>query len=363
VAVLIIACPCALGLATPMAIMVGTGRGARAGVLIKNAEALEILEKVNTLVFDKTGTLTEGKPTVESVVAVSGGDETELIRLVASLEQGSEHPLGSAIVAAAKENNIPLSRVTDFRSLTGQGISGKVNGKSVAAGNEKFFHLLHLSIDALRLKAEDLRRDGQTVIFAAIDGRPAGLIGIADPIKPSTPQALHDLKAAGLRIVMLTGDSRGTAKAVAAKLGIDDFEAEILPENKSEVVRRLQKQGRTVAMAGDGVNDAPALAQADVGIAMGTGTDVAIESAGVTLVKGDLAGILRARKLSQATMRNIRQNLFFAFIYNLLGVPIAAGVLYPFFGLLLSPILAATAMSFSSVSVITNSLRLRNTEL
>jgi len=363
VAVLIIACPCALGLATPMAIMVGTGRGARAGVLIKNAEALEILEKVNTLVFDKTGTLTEGKPTVESVVAVSGGDETELIRLVASLEQGSEHPLGSAIVAAAKENNILLSSIADFQSHTGQGISGKVNGKSVAAGNEKFFHLLHLSIDALRLKAEDLRRDGQTVIFAAIDGRPAGLIGIADPIKPSTPQALHDLKAAGLRIVMLTGDSRGTAKAVAAKLGIDDFEAEILPENKSEVVRRLQKQGRTVAMAGDGVNDAPALAQADVGIAMGTGTDVAIESAGVTLVKGDLAGILRARKLSQATMRNIRQNLFFAFIYNLLGVPIAAGVLYPFFGLLLSPILAATAMSFSSVSVITNSLRLRNTEL
>ena len=363
VAVLIIACPCALGLATPMAIMVGTGRGARAGVLIKNAEALEILEKVNTLVFDKTGTLTEGKPTVESVVAVSGGDETELIRLVASLEQGSEHPLGSAIVAAAKENNILLSSIADFQSHTGQGISGKVNGKSVAAGNEKFFHLLHLSIDALRLKAEDLRRDGQTVIFSAIDGRPAGLIGIADPIKPSTPQALHDLKAAGLRIVMLTGDSRGTAKAVAAKLGIDDFEAEILPENKSEVVRRLQKQGRTVAMAGDGVNDAPALAQADVGIAMGTGTDVAIESAGVTLVKGDLAGILRARKLSQATMRNIRQNLFFAFIYNLLGVPIAAGVLYPFFGLLLSPILAATAMSFSSVSVITNSLRLRNTEL
>ena len=363
VSVLIIACPCALGLATPMAIMVGTGRGARAGVLIKNAEALEILEKVNTLVFDKTGTLTEGKPTVESVVAVSGGDETELIRLVASLEQGSEHPLGSAIVAAAKENNILLSSIADFQSHTGQGISGKVNGKSVAAGNEKFFHLLHLSIDALRLKAEDLRRDGQTVIFAAIDGRPAGLIGIADPIKPSTPQALHDLKAAGLRIVMLTGDSRGAAKAVAAKLGIDDFEAEILPENKSEVVRRLQKQGRTVAMAGDGVNDAPALAQADVGIAMGTGTDVAIESAGVTLVKGDLAGILRARKLSQATMRNIRQNLFFAFIYNLLGVPIAAGVLYPFFGLLLSPILAATAMSFSSVSVITNSLRLRNTEL
>jgi Cu+-exporting ATPase len=363
VAVLIIACPCALGLATPMAIMVGTGRGARAGVLIKNAEALEILEKVDTLVFDKTGTLTEGRPTVESVIPVSGGDETELIRLVASLEQGSEHPLGSAIVAAAKENNIPLTSATDFQSQTGLGISGKVNGKTVAAGNEKFLAQLRLSMDPLRLKAEDLRRDGQTVIFAAVDGRPAGMIGIADPIKPSTPQALRDLKAAGLRVVMLTGDSRSTAKAVATKLGIDEFEAEILPEKKSEVVRRLQKQGRTVAMAGDGVNDAPALVQADVGIAMGTGTDVAIESAGVTLVKGDLAGILRARKLSQATMRNIRQNLFFAFVYNLLGVPIAAGVLYPIFGWLLSPILAATAMSFSSVSVITNSLRLRKADL
>jgi len=363
VAVLIIACPCALGLATPMAIMVGTGRGARAGVLIKNAEALEILEKVNTLVFDKTGTLTEGKPTVESVVTVSGGNETELMRLVASLEQGSQHPLGTAIVAAAQANNLPLASPTDFQSHTGLGIGGKVNGKIVAAGNEKLFHQLQLNIDALRLKAEDLRRDGQTVIFAAIDGRPAGLIGIADPIKPSTPQALHDLKAAGLRMVMLTGDNRSTAKVVAAKLGIDDFEAEILPEQKSEIVRRLQKQGRTVAMAGDGINDAPALAQADVGIAMGTGTDVAMESAGVTLVKGDLAGIVRARKLSQATMRNIRQNLFFAFIYNLVGVPIAAGVLYPFFGILLSPILAAAAMSFSSVSVITNSLRLRKTEL
>jgi Cu+-exporting ATPase len=363
VAVLIIACPCALGLATPMAIMVGTGRGARAGVLIKNAEALEILEKVNTLVFDKTGTLTEGKPTVESVVTVSGVDESELVRLIASLEQGSEHPLGSAIVAAAKQNKIPLASATEFQSHTGLGISGKVSGQIVAAGNEKLFHQLRLSMDALKLRAEDLRRNGQTVIFAAIDGRPAGLIGIADPVKPSTPQALRDLKAAGLRIVMLTGDSHSTAKAVAAKLGIDDFEAEVLPDTKSEVVRRLQKQGRTVAMAGDGINDAPALAQADVGIAMGTGTDVAIESAGVTLVKGDLAGILRARRLSQATMRNIRQNLFFAFIYNLLGVPIAAGVLYPFFGLLLSPILAATAMSFSSVSVITNSLRLRKAEL
>jgi len=363
VAVLIIACPCALGLATPMAIMVGTGRGARAGVLIKNAEALEVLEKVDTLVFDKTGTLTEGKPTVESVVTVAAIDETELIRLVASLEQGSEHPLGSAILAAARQNNIALASVSDFQSQTGLGISGKVNGKTVIAGNENLFHKLQLPTDALKQKAEDLRREGQTVIFAAVDCRPAGLIGIADPIKPSTAQALRDLKAAGLRIVMLTGDSRSTAQAVAAKLGIDNFEAEILPDKKSEAVLRLQKEGRIVAMAGDGINDAPALAQADVGIAMGTGTDVAMESAGVTLVKGDLAGILRARRLSQATMRNIRQNLFFAFIYNLLGVPIAAGVLYPFFGWLLSPILAATAMSFSSVSVITNSLRLRKVKL
>src|SRR5579863_5817419 len=363
VAVLIIACPCALGLATPMAIMVGTGRGARAGVLIKNAEALEILEKVDTLVFDKTGTLTEGKPTVESVVAASGGNETELVRLTASLEQGSEHPLGSAIVGAAKENNIPLTGVSDFQSQPGLGISGKVDRRTVAVGNEKFFQQKSISFDALLQTAGNLRHDGQTVVFVAVDARPAGLIGIADPIKPSTAKALCNLKAAGLRIVMLTGDSRGTAEAVSAKLGIDDFEAEILPDKKSEVVRRLQQEGRIVAMAGDGINDAPALAQADVGIAMGTGTDVAMESAGVSLVKGDLVGIVRARKLSRATMRNIRQNLFFAFIYNLLGVPIAAGVLYPFFGLLLSPILAAGAMSFSSVSVITNSLRLRKTEL
>ena len=363
VAVLIIACPCALGLATPMAIMVGTGRGARAGVLIKNAEALEVLEKVNTLVFDKTGTLTEGKPSVESVTAVTAGDETELVRLVASLEQGSEHPLGSAIVAAARQNNLALASASKFQSHTGLGISGEVEGKVVMAGNERLFEQLRLPMDELKHQAEDLRRKGQTVIFVTVDGRPAGLIGIADPIKPSTAQALRDLKAAGMRIVMLTGDSRSTAQAVANQLGIDNFEAEILPDKKSEVVRRLQEDGRIVAMAGDGINDAPALAQADVGIAMGTGTDVAMESAGITLVKGDLAGIVRARKLSQATMRNIRQNLFFAFIYNLLGVPIAAGVLYPFFGLLLSPILAAAAMSFSSVSVITNSLRLRNTQL
>jgi Cu+-exporting ATPase len=363
VAVLIIACPCALGLATPMAIMVGTGRGARAGVLIKNAEALEVLEKVDTLVFDKTGTLTEGKPSVESVTAVSGGDETELVRLVASLEQGSEHPLGSAIVAAARQNNLPLASASKFQSHTGLGISGEVEGKVVMVGNERLFEQLRLPMDELKHQAEDLRRHGQTVIFVTVDGRPAGIIGIADPIKPSTAQALRDLKAAGLSIVMLTGDSRSTAQAVATQLGIDNFEAEILPDKKSAVVRRLQQEGRIVAMAGDGINDAPALAQADVGIAMGTGTDVAMESAGITLVKGDLAGIVRARKLSQATMRNIRQNLFFAFIYNLLGVPIAAGVLYPFFGLLLSPILAAAAMSFSSVSVITNSLRLRNTQL
>jgi P-type Cu+ transporter len=363
VAVLIIACPCALGLATPMAIMVGTGRGAHAGVLIKNAEALETLEKVDTLVVDKTGTLTQGKPEVESVVALPGRDETELVRLVASLERGSEHPLGTAVVAAATENKIALSDAREFWYLTGKGVTGKVDGKSVAAGNEKLFQDLHLAIGELPQKAQELRRSGQTVIFVAVDGTPAGLIGISDPVKPSTSQAIQELKSQGLRIVMLTGDSRATAAAVARKLGIDEFEAEVLPEKKVEVVKRLQKQGRIVAMAGDGINDAPALAQAHVGIAMGTGTDIAMESGGVTLLKGDLQGIVRARKLSQATMRNIRQNLFFAFIYNSLGVPIAAGVLYPFFGLLLSPILAAAAMSFSSVSVITNSLRLTKVQL
>lgn len=363
VAVLIIACPCALGLATPMAIMVGTGRGASAGVLIKNAEALEILEKVDTLVVDKTGTLTVGKPSVEAVLAISGLSDVELIRLAASLEQGSEHPLGAAIVAAAKANNIPLTSVTEFQSKTGLGISGKVDGKVVAVGNEKFLADLGVRGDSLAREAERLRADGQTVIFAAVDGRAAGVIGIADPIKGSTAGALRDLRAAGLRIVMLTGDSRAVAESVAHRLGIQECEAEVLPQQKSEIVRRLQIKGRKVAMAGDGINDAPALAQADVGIAMGTGTDVAMESGGVTLVKGDLSGIVRARKLSQATMRNIRQNLFFAFIYNSIGVPIAAGVLYPFFGLLLSPILAAAAMSFSSVSVITNSLRLRKVQL
>jgi len=312
---------------------------------------------------DKTGTLTQGKPEVESVIALPGRDETELVRLVASLERGSEHPLGAAVVAAATENKIALSEAREFWYLTGKGVTGKVEGKSVAAGNENLFQDLHLAIGELPQKAQELRRSGQTVIFVAVDGAPAGLIGISDPVKPSTPQAIQELKSQGLRIVMLTGDSRATATAVARKLGIDEFEAEVLPEKKAEVVKRLQKQGRIVAMAGDGINDAPALAQAHVGIAMGTGTDIAMESGGVTLLKGDLQGIVRARKLSQATMRNIRQNLFFAFIYNSLGVPIAAGVLYPFFGLLLSPILAAAAMSFSSVSVITNSLRLRKVQL
>ena len=367
VAVLIIACPCALGLATPIAIMVGTGRGAHAGVLIKNAEALELLEKVDTLVVDKTGTLTEGKPRVVAVVTVPGKEEksaeSELLRLVASVEQGSEHPLGAAVIDAAKSRALVLGAATEIQSHTGRGVSGTVDGRRVLIGNDQWLQENGIPVNGLKQNAEDLRRDGQTVIFVAVDGQLQGLLGIADPVKPSTAEALQDLKAAGLRLVMLTGDSRTTAEAVARSLGIENFEAEVLPERKSEVIKRLQKEGHIVAMAGDGVNDAPALAQADVGIAMGTGTDVAMESGGVTLVKGDLAGIVRARKLSQATMRNIRQNLFFAFLYNSLGVPVAAGVLYPFFGLLLSPILAAAAMSFSSVSVITNSLRLKKVEL
>jgi Cu+-exporting ATPase len=363
VAVLIIACPCALGLATPMAIMVGTGRGAHAGVLIRDAEALEMLAKVDTLVVDKTGTLTEGKPTVEAVTASAGFDESELVRLAASLEQGSEHPLASALVHAATANNIVLASASEFQSKTGGGVTGRVTAKNLAVGNEKFLNELGISVSALTPQTEELRRQGQTVVFVAVDGRAAGVIGIADPIKLSTPQALRDLRTAGLRIVMLTGDSQSTAEGTARALGIAEFQAGVRPEQKVEVVKRLQKEGRVVAMAGDGINDAPALAQADVGIAMGTGTDVAMESGGVTLVKGDLLAIARARKLSQATMRNIRQNLFFAFIYNSIGVPIAAGVLYPFFGWLLSPILAAAAMSFSSVSVIVNSLRLRKVEL
>ncbi len=363
VAVLIIACPCALGLATPMAIMVGTGRGAAAGVLIKNAEALEVLEKIDTLVVDKTGTLTEGKPRVISVVTAPGQEEAGMLRLVGSLERGSEHPLAAAIVARAENTGTELAPSSDFRSLTGKGVRGKVDRVEVSVGNEKLFQELGISAGELSRRAEELRSQGQTVVFVAVNGKAAGLLGIADPIKPSTSDAIQGLRQQGIRVVMLTGDSRLTAEAVARKLGIADFEAEVLPEKKSEVVKRLQAEGRVVAMAGDGINDAPALAQADVGITMGTGADVAMESGGVTLIKGDLEAILRARKLSQATMRNIRQNLFFAFIYNSLGVPLAAGVLYPFFGWLLSPIIAAAAMSFSSVSVIANSLRLRTVKL
>ena len=359
VAVLIIACPCALGLATPMSIMVGTGRGATVGVLIKNAEALEIMEKVDTLVVDKTGTLTEGKPRLMRVVPAEGVDEGELLRLAASLERGSEHPLAAAIVAGAQERDLTLEEAKDFESVTGKGVIGGVGGRRVALGNLKLLEQLGIDPAGLEAPAEDLRREGETVMFFAIDGRAAGLIGVADPIKESTPEAIRLLQADGVKIVMLTGDNRTTAEAVGRRLGLDDIEAEVLPEQKGEVVKRLQAEGRIVAMAGDGINDAPALAQAQVGIAMGTGTDVAMESAGVTLVKGDLRGIARARRLSRATMRNIRQNLFWAFIYNSLGVPIAAGVLYPIFGLLLSPMIAAAAMSFSSVSVIGNALRLR----
>jgi len=362
-AVLIIACPCALGLATPMSIMVGTGRGATAGVLIKNAEALEVLEKVDTLVVDKTGTLTEGKPRLVTVVAVTGQNESTLLRFAASLERGSEHPLAAAIVAAAQERGLHLSKTENFRSVTGRGVIGTVDRQTVVLGNQQLLAELALDPGALFDRAEDLRRDGQTVMYVAIGGRPAGLLGVADPLKASTGEALRMLRVEGVRIVMLTGDSRTTAAAVARKLGIEEVEAEILPEQKGEVIKRLQAQGRLVAMAGDGVNDAPALAQAQVGIAMGTGTDIAMESAGVTLVKGDLRGIARARRLSRGTMRNIRQNLLFAFLYNTLGVPIAAGVLYPVFGLLLSPMIASAAMTFSSVSVITNALRLRTLAL
>ena len=363
VAVLIIACPCALGLATPMSIISGTGRGAMAGVLIKNAEALEIMEKVDTLIIDKTGTLTEGKPKLIEVVTSSGFEQNEALRLVASLEQSSEHPLASAIVKGAQAKGITLSTVQNFSSTTGKGVQGIVDGHNVVLGNAAMLTSLGIDSAPLTPAAEQLRAKGQTAMFAAIDGKPAAIISVADPIKATTPEALKQLKAEGLHIVMLTGDSKATAKAIAEQLGIDDYEAEVLPERKSELVRQLQEKGRKVAMAGDGVNDAPALAQAHVGIAMGTGTDVAMESAGVTLVKGDLIGIVRARRLSHATMRNIRQNLFFAFVYNALGVPVAAGLLYPFFGLLLSPVIASAAMALSSVSVIMNSLRLKNVEL
>ncbi len=363
VAVLIIACPCALGLATPMSIMVGTGRGAGVGVLIKNAEALEIMEKVDTLVVDKTGTLTEGKPRLTRVVPAEGVEERDLLRLAASLERASEHPLAAAIVAGARERDLALEPAADFDSVTGKGVTGRVGGRAVALGNLKLLEQLGIDAGDLEGRADELRRDGETVMFVALDGRAAGLIGVADPIKASTPEAIRALQDDGVRVVMLTGDNRTTAEAVGRRLGLDDIEAEVLPEQKGEVVKRLQAKGRIVAMAGDGINDAPALAQAQVGIAMGTGTDVAMESAGVTLVKGDLRGIVRARRLSRATMRNIRQNLFWAFVYNSLGVPIAAGVLYPVFGLLLSPMIAAAAMSFSSVSVIGNALRLRKLAL
>jgi len=363
VAVLIIACPCALGLATPMSIMVGTGRGATAGVLIKNAEALEILEKIDTLVVDKTGTLTVGKPRLTSVKAANGFKEDDILRLGASLERASEHPLAAAIVSGAEERKITLAQVGNFQSMTGKGVRGEVEGKQVAIGNLKLLEVMNVDPGALDHAAGALRTEGQTVMFVAIDGKAAGTIGVADPIKESTPEAIRALHEEGLQVVMLTGDNPVTANAVAKKLGIDRVTAEVLPEQKAEIVKKLQAEGRLVAMAGDGINDAPALAQSQVGIAMGTGTDVAMESAGVTLLKGDLRGIVRARRLSRATMRNIRQNLFFAFIYNSLGVPIAAGVLYPFFGLLLSPMIAAAAMSFSSVSVITNALRLRRARL
>src|SRR5215813_1028014 len=362
VAVLIIACPCALGLATPMSIMVGTGRGASAGVLIKNAEALEVLEKIDTLVVDKTGTLTEGKPRLVSVVS-RGLSESEILYRAASLERGSEHPLAAAIVHGAEERGMKLSDAREFRSITGKGVVGSVDGKRVALGNRKLLEELHVNPGDLSAQSEDLRKDGQTVMYVVVEGALAGLMSVADPVKLTTPEAIQILHDDGIRIVMLTGDNRTTAEAVAKKLGIDDVQAEVLPEQKGEVVKRLQAEGRMVAMAGDGINDAPALAQAHVGIAMGTGTDVAIESAGVTLVKGDLRGIAKARRLSRGTMRNIRENLFFAFIYNVLGIPIAAGVLYPFFGLLLSPIFAGAAMAMSSVSVVSNALRLRRVRL
>src|SRR5262245_40030022 len=363
VSVLIIACPCALGLATPMSIMVGVGRGAQAGVLIKNAEALERLEKVDTLVVDKTGTLTEGKPKVVSVVPVPGFDESQLLKLAASVERGSEHPLASAIIAAASERKLELSTVDRFDAPAGKGVTGNVEGKRIALGNARFLAELSIDTGALAAQAERLRGDGATALFVAVDGKPAGVIVIADPIKETTPHALSALAASGIRVVMLTGDNRTTAQAVARRLRIAQVEAEVLPHQKNAVVEKLRREGRVVAMAGDGVNDAPALAAADVGIAMGTGADVAIESAGVTLLKGDLTGIVKARQLSAAVMHNIRQNLFFAFVYNALGVPVAAGVLYPISGILLSPIIAAAAMALSSVSVIANALRLRAVRL
>jgi Cu+-exporting ATPase len=357
VAVLIVACPCALGLATPMAIMVGTGRGARAGILIRNAQALEIFGKVDTLIIDKTGTLTEGKPTLSAVIPQSGINENDLLQVVASLERSSEHPLAAAIVKGAEAKKLSLAEVEGFNSVTGKGVRGSVSGKQVAVGNAELFHDLEVDPAPLLERAEALRKEGHTVMLVAVDGKAAGIVGVADPIKDSTPDAIRELKAAGLTIIMVTGDN-----VTSDKLGIE-FEADVLPQKKADVVKEHQQKGSVVAMAGDGVNDAPALAQADIGIAMGTGTDVAIEAGGITLLKGDLRGILRARHLSKSTMRNIRENLFFAFVYNIVGVPLAAGVLFPAFGLLLNPMIAAAAMSFSSVSVIANALRLRTTKL
>jgi Cu+-exporting ATPase len=359
VSVLIIACPCALGLATPMSIMVAVGKGAGAGVLIKSAEALERMEKVDTLFVDKTGTLTEGRPRVTRIVAAAGQDEATMLGLAASLERSSEHPLAAAILAEAKARNAAVQEPADFASLTGRGVTGTIGGRSVALGNARLMEERGVTLGDLAAQAEALRGDGATALFLAVDGKPGAVIAVADPIKATTQAALATLRAAGVHIVMLTGDNATTAAAVARKLGIDDVQAEVLPEDKHAIVRKMRAAGKVVAMAGDGVNDAPALAEADVGIAMGTGTEVAIHSAGITLVKGDLAGIARARALSQATMRNIRQNLGFAFIYNAAGVPLAAGVLYPAFGLLLSPMVAALAMALSSVSVIGNALRLR----
>ncbi len=363
VAVLIIACPCALGLATPMSIMVGTGRGATAGVLVRNARALEVMEKVDTLIVDKTGTLTEGKPRLVTVQAFPGFSDEDALRLAASLERASEHPLAHAIVEGARERGVALAPVSEFSSETGGGVKGRVEGREIWVGSARFLESLGVSIEAAKERAEELRTEGQTTLFVAVNGQLAGLIGVADPIRPSTTDALRMLREEGIRVVMVTGDSRTTAKAVARKLGIDEVHAEVLPAQKSEIIARFRSERRLVAMAGDGINDAPALAAADVGIAMGTGTDVAMESADIVLVKGDLGGIVRARRLSRATMRNIRQNLFWAFAYNVLGVPVAAGVLYPVSGLLLSPMIASAAMSFSSVSVIANALRLRRAQL
>ena len=363
VAVLIIACPCALGLATPMSIMVATGKGATAGVLFKNAEAIEVMKKVDTLVVDKTGTLTVGKPKLVEVSGASGFQESEILHLAASIEQGSEHPLGAAIVNGAKERGANLAAVESFQSVTGKGVIGRIDGRDVHVGNRRFLDELGMDTGPFSDKAESMRGQGETVIFVSLDGKVAGLLGVADPIKETTPEAINLLHRDGMRIVMVTGDSRTTAEAVSRKLGLDEVIAEVLPDKKAVIVKQLQERGRIVAMAGDGINDAPALAQAHVGIAMGTGTDVAMESAGVTLVKGDLRGIARARALSRATMRNIKENLFFALVYNAIGVPIAAGILYPFWGILLSPVFAAAAMSFSSVSVVSNALRLRRVKL